>query len=160
MPTYDAVFSPTESSFPAKIGLCFEKDLLSRVEYLSCGVKERLPVNSQASDIIEQFQLYFSEPGTSFSIPLNIKGTDHGQRVWHQLLRIPAGKVSTYGKIAQRVHSSARAVGGACRANPMPLVIPCHRVVAKDGLGGFAGQTSGRMLEVKRWLLTHEGYTC
>lgn len=160
MHTYNAVFSPSDSSFPAKLGLSFEHGVLSRVDYLSCRAKEHIPANILISNIVEQFQHYFSEPTMSFDIPLHINGTDHGKRVWQQLLRIPAGKVRTYGTIAQRVNSSARAVGNACRSNPMPLVIPCHRVVAKNGLGGFSGKTSGRMLEVKRWLLSHEGYSC
>ena len=52
--------------------------------------------------------------------------------------------------------SSARAIGGACRANPLPLIIPCHRVVASNGIGGYSGETGGTVLDVKRWLLDYE----
>jgi methylated-DNA-[protein]-cysteine S-methyltransferase len=66
--------------------------------------------------------------------------------------------VHTYGALAAALQSSARAVGGACGANPYPVVVPCHRVIASDGgLGGFARQRGGFLLEVKRWLLQHEG---
>jgi methylated-DNA-[protein]-cysteine S-methyltransferase len=75
------------------------------------------------------------------------------------LRSIPPGRTRTYGELASKLGTSARAVGGACRANPCPVVVPCHRVVAANGLGGFAGDTSGRKLEVKRWLLRHEGST-
>ncbi|MGM0593267.1 MAG: methylated-DNA--[protein]-cysteine S-methyltransferase, partial [Pseudomonadota bacterium] len=71
---------------------------------------------------------------------------------------IPAGEALTYAELASRVGSSARAVAGACRANPMPLLIPCHRVVAVDGPGGYLGSTAGQALAIKRWLLRHEGY--
>jgi len=73
--------------------------------------------------------------------------------------RIPAGKTRTYGEVAQELHSSARAVGGACGANPIPLVVPCHRIVASGGsLGGFMGaREEGFELGIKRWLLEHEG---
>ena len=62
----------------------------------------------------------------------------------------------TYGELAKLLNSSARAVGGACRANPISLVIPCHRVVASNGLGGYGGATAGKRLAIKQWLLEHE----
>ncbi|MEW7983107.1 MAG: methylated-DNA--[protein]-cysteine S-methyltransferase [gamma proteobacterium symbiont of Phacoides pectinatus] len=85
-------------------------------------------------------------------------GTPFQQRVWGALRRIPAGEARTYGELARALGSSPRAVGGACRANPIPLLVPCHRVVARGGLGGFAGARGGRALEIKRWLLEQEGY--
>ena len=73
---------------------------------------------------------------------------------------IPAGEVRRYGQLADALGSSARAVGGACRANPVPLVVPCHRVVAAHGLGGFGGATGGKRLSVKQRLLEGEGVSC
>ena len=78
-------------------------------------------------------------------------------RVWQALQKIPYGEVKTYGQLAKELKSSARAVGNACRANPIPIVIPCHRIVAVSGIGGYAGKTDGPVLERKRWLLAHEG---
>ena len=86
-----------------------------------------------------------------------MQGTPFQKKVWLALQKIPAGQVMTYGELAKQLKTSARAVGNACRANPMPLVIPCHRVVAKSGLGGFSGSQEGAPIKIKKWLLEHEG---
>ena len=104
-----------------------------------------------------QLALYASSAEYSFDLPLQPQGTDFQQRVWKALREIPAGQVKTYGELARQLNSSPRAVGNACRKNPIPLVIPCHRVVSKKGLGGFAGQTEGREIRLKMQLLAHEG---
>lgn len=82
--------------------------------------------------------------------------TPHQKKVWQAMLAIPAGQTRTYGEIAVELHSCAQAVGQACGANPIPIVIPCHRVVSKSGLGGFMKHGSGAPLDIKRWLLAHE----
>jgi len=91
--------------------------------------------------------------------PLDITATAFQWRVWDALTRIPAGETRSYGEIATLLRSSARAVGGACGANPIPLVVPCHRIVASGGkIGGFMGaRDDGFELGIKRWLLAHEG---
>ena len=86
-----------------------------------------------------------------------LDGTPFQRRVWQVLQKIPSGSTMTYGEVAQQIGSGARAVGNACRANPCPLIVPCHRVVGVDGLGGFSGERGGEKLEIKRWLLQHEG---
>lgn len=116
------------------------------------GPAERLPVS-----LTEQLDAYFRSGSAGFDLPIELSGTPFQRRVWAALRAIPSGRTVTYGELARKLGTSARAVGGACRANPCPIVVPCHRVVATDGLGGFAGDTSGRKLEVKRWLLRHEG---
>jgi methylated-DNA-[protein]-cysteine S-methyltransferase len=73
------------------------------------------------------------------------------------LQKIPFGKVKTYGELAKILNTSARAVGNACRRNPVPLIVPCHRIVAATGIGGYAGRTSGDVHNIKRELLQHEG---
>lgn len=103
-----------------------------------------------------QLRGYLANPHTRFDVPLQLAATPHQRRVWRALQRIPAGAVVSYGVLARRLKSSARAVGGACRANPVPLVIPCHRVVSASGDGGFMGKTGGPALRIKRWLLAHE----
>ena len=100
---------------------------------------------------------YFTDPASPCSVPIQLEGTPFQQRVWAALRAITPGQTRTYGDLAAELGTSARAVGGACRANPCPIVVPCHRVVGATGLGGFAGDTSGHRLEVKRWLLRHEG---
>ncbi len=104
-----------------------------------------------------QLQNYFSVSNSSFSIPLVLRGTDFQRRVWDALQQIPVGEVRTYGQLAEQLHSSARAVGNACRHNPTPIIVPCHRVVSASGLGGFCGQTEGAEVRRKYWLLSHEG---
>ena len=85
-------------------------------------------------------------------LPVDPQGTDFQKRVWKALLEIPAGKTWSYLQLARRVGSHPRAVGGANGANPITLVIPCHRVIAHDGtLGGYGGG-----LDRKRWLISHE----
>lgn len=76
--------------------------------------------------------------------------------MWYEIGQIPCGETCTYADLAARIGSGARAVGNACGANPVPLVVPCHRVVASRGLGGFMNASGGFAREVKRWLLDHE----
>lgn len=107
--------------------------------------------------ITRQLDAYFRAPETHFDLPLAMNGTAFQQRVWALLRTIPVGRTRTYGEIARELGSAARAVGQACRANPCPIVVPCHRVVGQRGLGGFAGDLTGRRLAIKRRLLEHEG---
>lgn len=89
--------------------------------------------------------------------PVRLGGTDFQRRVWAALRQIPPGVTRTYGELARQLGSAPRAIGGACRANPVPLFVPCHRVVASTGAGGFAGRSAGRWPAIKRWLLAREG---
>ena len=92
----------------------------------------------------------------SFDLPFVPSGTPFQLRVWHALMNIPAGQSTTYGALAKQLGTAARAVGQACGSNPLPILIPCHRVVAAHGLGGFMHASSGAPLDVKSWLLAHE----
>ncbi len=103
----------------------------------------------------EQLGEYFAGARRDFDLPLNPAGTAFQRRVWTEMARIPFGATESYGALAREVGSVARAVGGACGANPIPIVIPCHRVVGRDGaLGGFSG---GAGPTTKRALLELEG---
>ena len=104
-----------------------------------------------------QLAAYFADGTAVFDLPLELGGTPFQQRVWAAIRAIPAGATRTYRDVARELGSAPRAVGQACRANPCPIVVPCHRVVAVAGLGGFAGDSTGRKLAFKRWLLRHEG---
>ncbi|HEY0719727.1 MAG TPA: methylated-DNA--[protein]-cysteine S-methyltransferase [Gammaproteobacteria bacterium] len=100
---------------------------------------------------------YFRNPAVRFQLPLSPVGTPFQRRVWKRLQSIPAGTTLTYGALARELASGARAVAAACRANPIPLLIPCHRVVAQEGVGGYMGTTEGEAVIIKQWLLQHEG---
>jgi methylated-DNA-[protein]-cysteine S-methyltransferase len=92
-------------------------------------------------------------------VPLSPGGTPFQQRVWSALCQIPPGQSRTYGEVARMVRSAPRAIGQACGANRIALIIPCHRVVGAMGsMGGFMGTEEGNPIAIKRWLLTHEGY--
>lgn len=105
----------------------------------------------------QQLDAYFSGKPYTFDAPLLAKGTPFQQRVWQAIAQIPAGQVASYGDIARLIGSHPRAVGQACGKNPIPIVIPCHRVVAAKGLGGFSLGQRDQDLAIKRWLLQHEG---
>jgi methylated-DNA-[protein]-cysteine S-methyltransferase len=107
--------------------------------------------------VVAALRTYFADAGRVPAVDVVFNGTDFQNRVWSALRTIPAGQVVTYGALAERLGSGARAVGGACRRNPVPILVPCHRVVAANGLGGFSGDTSGRLVDIKRRLLVHEG---
>ncbi len=101
-----------------------------------------------------QIAAYLDGRLETFDLPLAPAGSAFQLGVWGEMVRIPYGEVLTYGEMAARTGGVARAVGGACGANPIPLIIPCHRVVAGDGLGGYSG---GGGLATKRRLLVLEG---
>jgi methylated-DNA-[protein]-cysteine S-methyltransferase len=103
----------------------------------------------------EQITQYLRKP-SPFNLPISLHGTAYQQRVWQAIASIPLGQTRTYGQLAQQIGSGPRAVANACGANQLPLVIPCHRVVAQSGLGGFM-QSKPNGLQVKKWLLKHEG---
>ncbi len=142
----------------AKMALMFESGVLVSVDLFS---QEKLlpPVSKRAKQVCQQIQEYCSKqlPNLEFDIELTVMGTPFQKKVWRALQQIPVGQVLTYGELAQKLKTSARAVGNACRANPIPLVIPCHRVVSKSGMGGFAGSRDGEPMKIKTWLLEHEG---
>lgn len=119
--------------------------------------RTRLKSARQVSGITRQLARFFTDPGFRFTVKTQLEGTVFQQSVWRALIRIKPGTVLTYGQLAERLGSGARAVGNACRANPVPLIIPCHRVVAASGIGGYAGQVDGPEIRRKRWLLAHEG---
>lgn len=139
------------------IGVRLAGDFVTRIEYLPPGSALRPPRDPLAVEACRQLERYLDDPHFPFDLPIALDGTPFRRRVWEALRRIPVGVVLTYGELADRLGTVARPLGGACGSNPVPPVVPCHRVVARDGLGGFMGRTDGHPMEVKRWLLRHEG---
>lgn len=104
-------------------------------------------------EAMRQLEAYFDGDLQAFDLPLAPRGSPYRQRVWGALAAIPYGQTRTYAAIAAVAGGAARSVGGANGANPIPILIPCHRVVASVGLGGYSG---GEGIETKRLLLQLE----
>jgi methylated-DNA-[protein]-cysteine S-methyltransferase len=144
---------------PAPFGaLAFvlEGERLVSVRFLA-ATAAAAPRTAPGRRAAELLRRYLVDPRVRLDLPLQMRGTAFQCRVWRALVAIPSGRVRTYGDLAAELEAPARAVGQACGDNRLPLVIPCHRVVAASGLGGFGHQSAGFLLTVKRWLLEHEG---
>jgi methylated-DNA-[protein]-cysteine S-methyltransferase len=140
----------------ALVGIRTEGAMLAEIVYLPRSAGALDPANALAERACAQIEKYAADPSYRFELPLKQVGTAFQRRVWDQIAAIPCGKTRTYGDIARTLRSAPRAVGQACGTNYFPLVIPCHRVVAAGGMGGFAHASSGYLIEVKRRLLLHE----
>lgn len=138
------------------IGIRATADAITEIAYLEPRPASP-PKTPLAREAVRQLSAYLADPKFVFSLPLAPAGTLFQRRVWQGIAAIPCGATLTYGELAQAIGSGPRAVGNACGANPYPIVIPCHRVIAAGGgLGGFSRARGGFLLEVKRWLLAHE----
>jgi len=135
------------------VGLKFlgSKKPSAKVEAVK-GTSSKKAVNSALNS-------YFSDPKNVDLPEIELAGTEYQKKIWKVLKKIGPGKTRTYGDIAKELKTSPRAVGNACRRNPVPIFIPCHRVVAASGRGGFMGYTTGEPMKIKDWLLTHEQET-
>lgn len=139
------------------VGIRMTGDSVAGLGFPPPGTPPRAAADADTAAVMRQVSAYFSDPRLQPKVPMTTAGTDFQRRVWQALCRIPAGQVRTYGELAKELGTAARAVGGACRANPCPILVPCHRVVAAHGRGGYAGATSGRWMAIKEQLLRHEG---
>ncbi len=149
---YDAVIAAPFG----RLGVTLKDGRLADIDFLSVRFPLRASKEATVRRACRALKTYLRNPKTKFRLPLETGGSDFQRRVWHAMQRIPAGQVLSYGELARKLKTGPRAVGNACRANPIPIVIPCHRVVAANGKGGFMGKTGGRALVIKDWLLTHE----
>lgn len=147
-----------EAPFGA-LGIRTEPGVVRELVYLPKHFHEKEPADVLSEQAARQVERYLADPDFRFELPLAEVGTAFQHRVWDVISSIPRGEVLTYGQVAKLIRSAPRAVGQACGANWFPLVIPCHRVIASGGLGGFSNHDdeTGFHLGVKRWLLTHEG---
>lgn len=138
-------------------GIRADQGVLRELVFLPPGTPLVDPRNATAGAAAHALRAWIDAPDEPFPIPLAACGTPFRRRVWDEIRTIPRGRTATYGELAVRLGSAPRAIGQACGANPYPLVVPCHRVTATGGLGGFANAHDGWLLEVKRWLLAFEG---
>ncbi|OYV34349.1 MAG: cysteine methyltransferase [Thiomonas sp. 20-64-5] len=141
-----------------RMGLYCSEQAVLRLDYLAPDAPLSAPESPLCRALTAQLHAYCDDPGHRFDLPLAPVGTAFQQRVWALLRQIPPGQTRSYGDAALELHSAARAVGQACAANPFAPIVPCHRIVARAGLGGFAHSTAvdGYLLAIKRWLLVHE----
>ncbi|WP_061169075.1 methylated-DNA--[protein]-cysteine S-methyltransferase [Caballeronia hypogeia] len=154
MKPFDAVI---DAPF-GKVGIRADESSVREIVYLPGDIRSIAPESPLAMAAAAQIRAYFQTPSTRFDLPLAIGGTAFQRRVWQGISSIAPGSVWTYGQLAREIGSVPRAVGQACGSNPLPIVIPCHRVVASGGIGGFAHHPGeGFYRNVKRWLLAHEG---
>ena len=153
--TYDAILP---APF-ARLGVVGDASCVRRIDFLPReGGTFLSATNSDCvwmlAELLEQ---YWLDPVVSFvHLPCQAGGTAYQQRIWQALTQIPSGQTVSYGGLARQLGSGAQAVGQACGANPLPIVVPCHRVVAKQGRGGFMHCRDGAALDYKTWLLRHE----
>ena len=151
-----AVFDARLATPFAVLGIRTAGERLAGIEYLPQGAATLAPLNQLAEMTCRQIEHYLDDPEFRFDLPFEFRGTAFQQRVWQVICAIPSGKTLTYLDVARRLKSAPRPVGGACGANRIPLVIPCHRVVASGGIGGFMNSRGGQPIEIKKWLLRHE----
>jgi methylated-DNA-[protein]-cysteine S-methyltransferase len=143
--------------FPSmKVGVATREGRVVEIRYLHPSFLVVAPKNQLAERAAAQLERYRQDPDAHFDLPLAVQGTPLQRAVWDAMCAIPRGRTRTYGDLAHELRADARAVGQACGDNRLPIVIPCHRVVAADGIGGFGHSRRGYLLEAKRWLLMHE----
>lgn len=158
-PQAAAIFNAIVAAPFGGIGIRTQAGRVRELVYLPPHFGEKAADEPVAAAAAVQVDRYLHDADFVFDLPLAEAGSSYQQKVWAAIASIPRGSVRTYGQVAAAIGSAPRAVGQACGANWFPLVIPCHRVTAAGGLGGFSNHDdeNGFHLSVKRWLLTHEG---
>ncbi len=146
MPCSIAVDSPV-----GRLTITATPDAIIAIGWADDADGHEMPLLAEAR---RQLEAYFDRRLTHFDLPLSPAGSPFEQRVWAAMRQIPQGQTRCYGELAMEVGSGPRAIGRACGRNPIPIVIPCHRVLARGGLGGYSG---GAGLATKQALLTLEG---
>lgn len=163
--------APTNASWAAvlefpvmNVGIRTDGDRLTGIVYLPRTTIPRAPRNALAERAARQIERYREDPDAPFDLPLQATGTPLQRAVWTQISAIARGRTRTYGELSatisaamdSAIDANPRVVGQACGDNPYPIVVPCHRVVAAGGLGGFSHHAAGFLSEAKTWLLRHE----
>lgn len=142
----------------AVLGIVSDGTVITSLRYLPRSTAPIAPQDRVTERACREIERYLADPAYLFTVPYRLDGTPFQCRVWREIEKLCPIKTNTYGEMARRLRSGPRAVGGACGANPVPLIVPCHRVLAAGGgLGGFMGGKDPFPLSVKRWLLQHEG---
>jgi len=138
------------------LGVSIHDEAVTSIDFLAGNAAPYAARNGAVREAVRQLRSYFRDSRHCFTLPLEPVGTPFQHKVWNAMRRVPAGETRSYGELARQLGSSPRAIGGACRVNPIPLIIPCHRIVAAQSLGGFMGMTAGQGIQLKQLLLSHE----
>ena len=139
-----------------KVGIVTANQKVQSIAFLQPFMELVMAKDKFTKSVVSQLNAYFDDPTFQFNLPLNIKGRPFQKNVWSALCKIPLGETKSYSALATELKTGARAIGNACRKNPIAIIVPCHRVVAKTGIGGFGGRTVGEQIKIKQWLLAHE----
>lgn len=139
-----------------QLKLTADHDSLSGIEFLLEPQAPIKPASPLLKETAAQLVAYFRNPNHPFDLPMRLEGTPFQRRVWQALCEIPLGTPLTYGQLAQKLSTAPRAIGGACGDNPLPIIVPCHRVISAAGIGGFMHTRYLGPLNIKSWLLAHE----
>jgi methylated-DNA-[protein]-cysteine S-methyltransferase len=139
-----------------QLGLNISTKGIQRLFYIQSKQDSCIPITGFGATVHRQIMEYFELQRTEFDLPIDIQGSIYQHKVWREVAKISYGESQTYGDIAKAINSGPRAVGNACRHNPVPIIIPCHRVVKKGGIGGYCGSVGGKEIQQKDWLLRHE----
>jgi len=142
------------------LGVTLTRGKVSGIDFLddeqSIADACEAPLKSKsAHKVKDELDHYFEDGLYPLDLSVELVGSPFQIKVWQTLRKIKPGNTVSYGMLARQLKSSARAIGGACRTNPVPIIIPCHRVISRQGLGGYTGDEEQR-LDYKRYLLLHE----
>lgn len=153
------VYQAVLSSPIGRLGLSvFEDAFITGLEFLDDKTPLVAPKTSFTQQVAKVLEAYFESKKALPNLPVRLNGTPFQLKVWECLRSIPPGQALTYGDVAKSLQTGPRTVGNACRQNPLPIIVPCHRVIASDGsVGGYSGERKGRFFRIKQWLLDHEG---
>lgn len=152
----DSEFDAVVAAPFGAIGIRVAEGHLVSLTFLPQSTPTHQPQSDDARAVCHWITAYLADAAAPLDLPLKVEGTEFQQRVWRALQTIPVGTTWSYAQLADHVGSGPRAVANACGANPIALVIPCHRVVGKHGLGGFMQGREHGPLNIKQWLLEHE----
>jgi methylated-DNA-[protein]-cysteine S-methyltransferase len=152
MKTYQAIIETPIG----KLGIQSNEAYLYRIDFLPKTAPLKSADTFAAQLTCEQLLNYFQNPFWVFELPCELSITPFQRRILDELCLIPPGKTLSYSDIAKKARTGPRPVGMVCRTNPIPIVIPCHRVTAKHHIGGYGGTVDGPAIAMKKWLLQHE----
>lgn len=142
----------------AHLGVIFNEVGIQRIDFLPLSTPLLSNLHPHVQALAQALANYWQDAHYQplQDVPVSYQASAHQARVWRALLAIPPGQTRYYGEVAAHIASCPRAVGQACGANPLPILIPCHRVVGKTNTGGFMHSRDDTVLAYKQWLLTHE----